>query len=169
MQSISQQKEDVSISYISAICANCGVAYDIMRHDADSTDGQMKKRINIEDGVEFDAMLRVQLKCTSSATQYSDKKHEIIYKLKAKNYNDLCKKGTAPIILCLLVLPDDSEWVKWTKDELSIKGCMYWVYLGNQQEKDNTASVSVHISKDNVINENTICDLLNKIAREEWP
>ena len=165
---VSQQKEDVSISYISAICANCGVAYEIIRHDDNSTDGLVMKRIDIGDGVEVDAILRVQLKCTSSATQYSDKRNEIVYKLKVKNYNDLCKKSTAPAILCVLVLPDD-EWVRWTEEDLSIKGCMYWVYLGNQQEKDNAATVSVHIDKSNIINEKTICDLLDKIAKEEWP
>lgn len=166
---VSQQKEDVSISYISAICANCGIAYEIIRHDDNSSDGMMMKRINVGGGIEIDSALRVQLKCTSSATQYSVTEHEIIYKLKAKNYNDLCKKSTVPIILCLLVLPDNDEWVKWTKEELSIKGCMYWKYLGNEQETDNAASVSVHMDKSDVINEATVGLLLDKIAKEEWP
>ena len=36
---ITQIKEDISISYISALCAYAGIAYEIVRHDADSTDG----------------------------------------------------------------------------------------------------------------------------------
>ena len=38
----SRQKEDISISYISALCADAGISYDIQRHDDDSTDGIMK-------------------------------------------------------------------------------------------------------------------------------
>lgn len=35
-------KENMSISYISAVCAYAGVDYDTIRHDEDSTDGLMK-------------------------------------------------------------------------------------------------------------------------------
>ena len=41
---ISQVKEDISISYISALCAYSGISYDIIRHDDDSTDGILKKQ-----------------------------------------------------------------------------------------------------------------------------
>ena len=36
---VSKRKEDISISYISALCAYAGIAYEIVRHDDDSTDG----------------------------------------------------------------------------------------------------------------------------------
>lgn len=42
---ITQIKEDISISYISALCAYAGIAYEIVRHDEDSTDGILKKRV----------------------------------------------------------------------------------------------------------------------------
>ena len=42
---ITQIKEDISISYISALCAYAGIAYEIVRHDEDSTDGNKKKRV----------------------------------------------------------------------------------------------------------------------------
>ena len=35
-------KENMSISYISAVCAYAGVDDDTIRHDEDSTDGLMK-------------------------------------------------------------------------------------------------------------------------------
>ena len=49
----SKVKEDISISYISAICAHAGIAYEISRHDDDSTDGLLKKCIEINDGKKF--------------------------------------------------------------------------------------------------------------------
>ena len=165
---ITQIKEDISISYISALCASAGISYDIIRHDDDSTDGILKKQIFREDGCRYNAELRVQLKCTSSTSQYTDNGNTITYRLKAKNYNDLCSLSTTPIILGLLVLPEDrNEWVKWSPEELLLKGCMYWASFSGQSESENTGTVSISIDKANVINNFTLCDILDKIAREE--
>lgn len=167
---VTQTKEDISISYISALCAYAGIAYEIIRHDDDSTDGILMKRIYLDTGHRFDAQLRIQLKCTSSATQYSDTGKQITYKLKVKNYNDLCTQSTTPIILGLLVLPEDeSQWVKWSSDELLIKGCMYWADFSGEPESTNSGSVSIKINKDNVINVDTLSDMMEKIAKEVWP
>ena len=112
-----QIKEDISISYISALCAYAGISYEIIRHDDDSTDGILRKRIFLDRGRKFEAGLRIQLKCTSSLSQYTDNGDTIIYKLKAKNYNDLCLPSTTPIILGLLILPEDKDqWINWTQD-----------------------------------------------------
>lgn len=120
-------KEDLSISYISAVAAINGIGYETVRHDEDSTDGILKKIVTLEDGRKFDAELRIQLKATSSVSQYTMTDEKITYQLKAKNYNDLCMPGTSPIILGLLILPsDETEWIGWTPNELMIKGCMYW-------------------------------------------
>ena len=75
-----------------------------------------------------------------------------------------------PFILGLLILPeDDSFWVNWTREELAIKGRMYWAYFLGQKLTQNTSPVSVKISKSNIINQYTVNDLLEKIAKEEWP
>ena len=162
--------EDLHISYISALCASAGVSYNTQRHDDDSTDGIIKKRIVLPGGFFYDSSIRVQLKCTASASQYEDKEDYISYKLKVKNYNDLCTPATVPIILGLLILPsDDNEWVQWSTDELLIKGCMYWVDLSTKGPSDNKEFVSVRIPKNQVLNQETILDILEKIAKEEWP
>lgn len=167
---ITKTKEDISISYISALCAYSGIAYEIIRHDDDSTDGMLMKRICLDTGHQFDAQLRIQLKCTSSVSQYTDDGKEIIYKLKVKNYNDLCTKATTPIILGLLVLPEDEkQWMNWSMDELLIKGCMYWAEFSNEAESSNVGTVSVKLNKHNVVNADTLLEMLEKIAKEEWP
>lgn len=38
-------KEDIHISYLSAVCASASISFDLQRHDDDSTDGIMKKLI----------------------------------------------------------------------------------------------------------------------------
>lgn len=109
---ITQMKEDISISYISAICAYAGIAYEIERHDDDSTDGILRKTILLDQHRKYVAELRIQLKCTSSPSQYTDNGSTLTYKLKAKNYNDLCLPSTTPIMLGLLVLPEDEgQWL----------------------------------------------------------
>lgn len=164
------KKEDISISYISAVCAYAGIDYEIIRHDEDSTDAMIKKTVSMENGRKFVAELRVQLKSTSSSSQYTDKGEYLIYKLKVKNYNDLCMEGTSESILALLVLPEDeSEWLAWTQEELMIKGCMYWASFTSQEPSENSAAVSVHIDKKNVINSTTLNIIMDRVAREEWP
>ena len=165
-----KHKEDLHISYISALCAAADVSYDFQIHDDDSTDGIIKKRIILENGQFYDASVRIQLKCTSSLSQYEDKGDYLAYRLKVKNYNDLCTASTTPIILGLFVLPeDDSSWVHWTSEELLIRGCMYWAEFSTQQRSSNSGTVSVKINKSQVLNQKTLLAILEKIAREEWP
>ena len=139
-----QMKEDLSISYISALCAYAGIAYEIIRHDEDSTDGILKKRVILDGKGKFDAALRIQLKCTSSRSQYTDNGDTLSYKLKVKNYNDLCLPATTPIILGLLILPENKAlWINWTEEELLIKGCMYWAEFSRETESVNKKTVNV--------------------------
>lgn len=164
------RKEDLSSSYLSAVCAYGGIDYEKVHHDADSTDAEIKKVIDLENGRKYTSILRVQLKSTSAPSQYKDKGETLVYKLNAKNYNDLCREGTSEIILALLVLPEkESEWLTWTREELLIKGCMYWASFVSQELSENSGTVSVHINKNNVINSTTLNIIMDKIAREEWP
>ena len=68
----------------------------------------------------------------------------------------------------LLIIPESQdEWVRWTPEDLMIKGCMYWLSLANKEESINKGQVTVKISKSNVLNRETLHIILNKIAREE--
>lgn len=163
---ISKCKEDISISYISALCAYAGIAYDIQRHDEDSTDGIIKKTIDLDGNTKYGAECRIQLKCTSSSTQYIENGGSITYKLKAKNYNDLCRKCTTPVILALLILPDDFNCLSWTEKELMIKGRMYWASFCGKESTNNSATINVPLDKKNVISDVTLQKILEKIARE---
>ena len=118
----------------------------------------------------FFSQLRIQLKSTCSPSQYTDTGDCIKYTLKVKNYNDLCTPSTMPIILCLLILPeDDSVWVNWSTEDLLIKGSMYWLDLSSAERSPNAEAVSVSIPKSNTVSPETLLNLLTKIAREEWP
>lgn len=164
---IERIKEDLSICYLKAVSATKGVELEEYRHDEDSTDVVIKKFITLEGDIKFNSQISVQLKATSSPSQYSIGKNEITYKLKAKNYNDLCAKSAMPSILGLFILPEDeNEWTNWDEKELLLRGQMFWISLQGNVESTNTGSVSVKIPKTNRISTDMIERLLIKAAEE---
>lgn len=164
---IEKIKEDLSICYIKTIAAVRGIAVERIEHDEDSVDVVIKKVLHIDKNVSFNSQISVQLKATSSKSQYSIGKQEISYKLKVKNYNDLCMPATMPSMLALLILPEEiGEWTKWTPDELMIKGKMFWLSLQDQEVSDNKDNVTVKIPKENILNADTIENLIKKAAEE---
>ncbi len=163
---IQKIKEDLSICYLKAISAVNYISLDEQGHDEDSTDVIIKKKIELS-GCPFFSEVSVQLKATSSLSQYSEDDSEIVYALKAKNYNDLCTASNIPKVLFLLVLPDnDEEWVNWTDSELMIKGRMYWFSLYGKTPTSNTSTVSLHIPKDNKLSPSSIEELITRAAEE---
>lgn len=57
----------------------------------------------------------------------------------------------------------------WSEEELLIKWCMYWAEFSGSSESENTSSITVSIDKKQVLNVETLNQILEKIAREEWP
>ena len=164
---IEKIKEDLSICYLKTIAAVRRIAVERIEHDEDSVDVVIKKVLNIDKNVSFNSQISVQLKATSSKSQYGIGKQEISYKLKVKNYNDLCMPATMPSMLALLILPEEmEEWTKWTPDELMIKGKMFWLSLQNQEVSNNKDNVTVKIPKENILNADTIENLIKKAAEE---
>lgn len=158
-------KEDLSISYLRAIAAQAGVTFELRRKDGDSKDVDLCKNVMTNSGDSFNAEFSVQLKATCSSSVYTENEDTIKYNLKVKNYNDLCKKGTKEIILCLLVLPDNSdEWVTQSANDLVLKRCMYWYSLKGNQESSNSSTVTIEIPKTNIMSVETMQEMICKIA-----
>ncbi len=161
-------KEDLSICYLKTIAAVNGIALERIEHDEDSVDVIIKKLICGEDGTpKFNSQISIQLKATSSVSQYTIGENDISYVLKVKNYNDLCTPASMPSILALLILPElEQEWTCWTTDELMIKGKMFWLSLRDRETSNNSASVTVKIPKNNILNVTTIEELIERVAEE---
>lgn len=161
-------KEDLSICYLKTIAAVNGIALERIEHDEDSVDVIIKKLVYRDNGKpKFNSQISVQLKATSSASQYTINEADISYVLKVKNYNDLCTPASMPSVLALLILPEiEEEWIGWTPDELMINGKMYWLSLRDQETSNNSASVTVKIPKNNILNNVTIEKLIEKVAEE---
>lgn len=161
------KKEELSIVFLSTLCTIAGITFESQKHDDDSTDAIIKKQITLNDGRKCEVLLRVQLKATSSESQYTEDEDTISYTLKVKNYNDLKLPATTPIILALLILPANSdEWVQWTQDDLMIKGRMYWKSFDNAIETKNTDTITVRIDKNQFVSSEALLQLLQRIAEE---
>ncbi len=164
---IEKIKEDLSICYLKAIAAVKGIAVERIEHDEDSVDVIIKKILNMDNNIQFHSQVSVQLKSTSSRSQYSINRKDISYKLRVKNYNDLCMPASMASILALMILPDaEEEWIKWTPDELIMKGKMFWLSLQGKEVSDNKDNVTVKIPKENILNADTIENLIRKVAEE---
>ena len=159
------RKEELSVSYLNALCAYANIDMEQMKHDDDSRDVMIKTLITRKDGIPIHTSLQIQLKSTSQNLTVKD--GVIHYPLKIKNYNDLKADTTVPIILALLILPEkENDWLKHTVDELIIRKCMYWIDLSKYPEVDNEKTVTVHIPEANYMDCAVLKKLLNKIAEE---
>lgn len=161
-----RRKEDLSVAYLSAIAAQASVDFETLHHDEDSVDCMLKKVVVLEGGCQFRSSLHVQLKSTASRNLYSIGENVITYQLKKKNYDDLRKLGTNEIILCLLVLPEESEkpWVECIDDELLLHGQMYWCSLRNKPDATQEGRVPVELPKDQFLDPNTLDALMLRVA-----
>jgi len=160
-----RRKEEVSKSYLNAVCAVCGVSMEVHGHDDDGIDATLKKQVVRADGRDYIALISVQLKSTSSG--YDEQSDYYAYPLKKKNYDDLRRPATAKSYLFVLILPnDESLWVKHSIEELVIKKCMFWLDLNKLPDRDNSSTVTVHIPKSNSVSPKTVERLLENAANE---
>ena len=161
----SKRKEEISLSYLNAICAFVGIGVTVNKHDDDGIDVFLQKIISLQSGGKLNTNITAQLKSTSQQLVETD---EIIrYQLKVKNYNDLCRKSTSQQLLFVLVLPnEEAEWIKHNVDELVIKKCMYWVDLSNNTESTNVDNITIELSKKNYVSSETLIQIFEKVAEE---
>jgi len=157
------RKEDLSLSYLGAICAYKGIAVEPQRHDEDSIDVIIKKVMKRNNGCNYLAQICVQLKATSQTLAEDDKGFS--FPLPIKNYRDLRIASTVPMMLCVLRLPNKEEaWVTHSINELIMRKCMYWCDLTKLSDSDNDTTVSVHISWENALTPEKADELMHKVA-----
>jgi len=158
-----KRKEEISKSYLNALCAVKGIGMDIKTHDDDGTDAMLYKVISRKSGGKIRAQIDIQLK--SSSTSYTEHNGYFAYSLKKKNYDDLRMPSTNKSFLFLLILPtNESDWVTHTIKELVIKQCMYWIDLSGFPNSANSSKITVHLQKTNAVTSDVLEDFLYKVA-----
>lgn len=157
---IQKKEEYISIAYLRAIAADAGINFSIDPEDGDSVDVHLKKHI---DDLNFDSTIGIQLKATSSSNYYREDENNVYYHLKVKNYNDLRRCSSETKYLALLILPqNEEEWISQNIEELIIRRNMYWISLFGYEEVDNKNTIVITIPKKNIINKDSLLQLINK-------
>ena len=120
------RKEALSFAYLHALAAKAGYTCQPgPRPDMDSIDAIIKS------GGPSRTQVDVQLKATSNGTCRDDGLH---FRLRRKNYNDLCERRSVPLLLVVLVLPrDEARWVQCTAEALTMRRCGWWESLSGHR------------------------------------
>lgn len=157
------RKEELSLSYLNAICAYKGIAVEYQRHDEDSIDVILKKKMMRTNGQERITLLCVQLKATAQELVEDDSGFS--FPLKIKNYSDLRMESAVPMMLCVLRMPNNEEyWLTHTVDELILRNCMYWCDLTKLPLTINLTTVTIHIPWENTLTPEKVLNLMQKVA-----
>ncbi len=157
------RKEELSLSYLNAVCAYKGIAVEPHRHDEDSIDVIIKRTMQRSSGQNVITQINVQLKATSQNLIQDGVSFS--YELPIKNFNDLRMECAVPMMLCVLRLPfKEEDWLTHSVDELILRNCMYWHDVTKEPTSSNTKSVTVHIPLENTLTPEKALSLMQKVA-----
>lgn len=112
--------------------------------------------------------VEIQLKCTCEG-QVQWREEDLKYDLESKTYNDLVDRQSSgfltPLILILLVLPDDPElWLTISTEEVILRRSAYWYQppVGSERTS-NTHTVRIEVPLQNKIGLAFFPDLFEQV------
>lgn len=136
-------KEQLSVTYVRAVAYAAGAVVDEPMVDRDSIDVVFRARGQI--GSKRSPSIEAQLKCHTGGLNAQG---ELVYDLKVKNYRDLIPSNhLVPRILIVVSVPEDvADHAAWTPEQLVLRRCGYWKYLGGQPPVANEKQVRVKLT-----------------------
>jgi len=164
---VENKKENISISYLEAVCASQGINMQLNRNDADGIDALLSKWLTRNNGSKYHAKIDVQLKASSNG--HTEHGNYYSYPLKVKNYNDLLEPATVKPYLFLLVLPEkENDWISHSVSELVIKQCMFWLDLSGSLATSNTSNITVQFPKTHIVSPTALEELLQAVMQVQF-
>lgn len=157
---LNTRKERFSLAYINAVAARSGVVVSEPPVDQSSIDGMLMAGFGRSTQINF------QAKASSRDVIRGDHVH---FPLPRKNYDDLRRSGTVPLILIVVLLPGDSveSWLNQSEDELCMRRCGYWLSLEGREDADSVSTVTVHVPRRNIFDSNQLAQLMGRAERDE--
>ncbi|BBM66324.1 hypothetical protein VA249_29700 [Vibrio alfacsensis] len=164
---VSHSKELLSLAYIEALVAICGLNSLKPTIDNDGIDIVLAGK-DFKDGIVEDPHVAAQLKCAQkSAIRIDTKTKELVYQCPAKNYNKLIGKGMLPRILVVHMAPNSqSDWMYFNKLGLTMRYASYWVSLEGLPETSQQ-SISVRIPLSQQLTPKSLMWIMTKISNCE--
>ena len=158
---VPDQKEGLSLVYVKALATRAGFLTSVPQPDRDSID------LHIQAGGAHRPALDLQVKATAGFGELRD--GSLPFRLSMKNYDDLRVETQTPRLLAVLELPkDETCWLTVNKENLILRHRAYWLSL--QRGHDEIAgqeTVTVHIPKQNVLNVETLRELMERSREGE--
>jgi hypothetical protein len=168
MMTKAHRQESLSLAYVQAVAACCGLGVGSRQHDygMDLT----LFEIGDEDGGlgESGRKLDLQLKSSTAAVVGP---HEVLYDLEVRAYKRLRRPDAvlSRLLVVLILPPDEADWVNVSEAELSLRRCAYWGDLRGLPPTTNTASVRVALPRANVFSPDQVLLLFQQIPRGQQP
>lgn len=158
-------EEDLSKAYVLAVGAKAGLNVKFTEGHDYTVDGSLHEVSSLngklhESGISFDFQLKASKNCSFDGAS-------VVYDFDAETYNFLCSransKHTTPIILLLLVLPnDETEWLSVTTNQMILKKACYWMKIdGNFTE--NQSSKRILIPQEHLFDPSAAQSLIDQI------
>lgn len=166
----SLRQEDLCESYVRALCAVNGYSITKEIPDNDGVDVTIKCKERPDSiCARRSPKLDVQLKsCYSNHIQLQED-GSILYDLEVKNYKQLIEADRMiPFILVVLHMHENEGlWLEHTLDYLKITKCAYWISLKGREDTDNTETIRIQIPAANVLSDQTLKDIMTKVANNQ--
>ena len=164
------QMEHMSEAFLKALCAQNGYTMTKPSQDNEGADQiiSCKDYPTDEHTGLVNPKFEVQLKSSYSGFKRNDD-GRLVYKLRAKNYNDLVNENRAtPLILVVLMMyEDEAEWTEQTDEYLKITRRAYWLNLVGQQPTTNRSSKNVDINENQILTAESLKELMVRAWRRE--
>lgn len=140
-------EEDLSRAYVFAVSARAGMNVSFSQSHDYTIDGHIHEVCRshgryVESGIALDFQLKASKRCV-------DDGNFIKYDFDADTYNYLRtrtdQKHTTPVVLLLLVLPqDENEWLNVSQEALILKKACYWAKItGNFTQNSSTTRIEI--------------------------
>ena len=163
-----QRQEALSLAYVQAVAAKAGVICISAGWDVGIDVSLRTVEIPGQRRGPGKVQLDLQLKSTTRGNIRND---HLMYDLDVKNYDDLrVSAAMCPRLLVVLVLPEEeADWLGQSAEELILRHCAYWTWLGNAVPTTAVATVRVAIPVSNVFSVAALQALIARLEQGELP
>lgn len=164
---LTQRKEYYGDAFIEAVSAAAGFIAERQTKDLVKVDWEIK----CDDArAVAEAWPRLEVQLKSTARDVLRDGH-LAYPLDVETYDALREgKRRIPVILVVVVMPNEPEqWLSPTEESLELRHCAYWVSLEGDPPTPNVSSVTVSIPRGQILTEEALGDMMNRIRNGGKP
>jgi hypothetical protein len=161
------QQEEFSYAFISAIVAAAGYSMQPPTRLGDGAGIDITVTAPGEVGTSLSPLFMAQVKCTSDSRFISET--QINFPLLVKNYNRLIHPAPyASQLLIIVFIPKElSGWVRATEESMILQKSAYWMSLKGKPTTKNTANITVHVPRENLLTPQSLRGIMERIADRE--